>query len=92
MVETVGDAFFQDRPTRLKSEREARGLSIAELARLAWVNQSELSKMERGRVIPYERQARRIADAVGWSGELAELFSPPGAGRGTDEETNQGKE
>lgn len=85
MVESTGDPFFQDKRTRLKAEREARGLSIAELARLAWVNASELSKVERGRVTPYEKQARRIADAVGWDGELKELFEPTD-GRGRTQE------
>lgn len=75
MIESVKESFFSDRETTLRREREARNLTISELSRLAWVNAAELSKMERGRVIPYEKQARRIATAIGWEGDLAELFS-----------------
>lgn len=67
--------FFADRVTTLKLERERKGITTAALARVAWVNAAELSKIERGRVIPYEGQAKRIAAAIGWGGPLEELFS-----------------
>ncbi|WP_158094472.1 helix-turn-helix transcriptional regulator [Olsenella sp. An290] len=64
----------------MKFEREKQGLTQAALARVAWLNSSELSKMERGRTVPYEEQARRIAAALGWEGSLEELFEPIDAG------------
>ena len=72
---SCGD-FFADRVTRLRFERERRGLTIAALARVAWMNSADVSKMERGRVLPSREQARRIAAALGWEGPLEELFAP----------------
>ena len=65
--------FFADRVTRLR-------LTIAALARVAWMNSADVSKMERGRVLPSREQARRIAAALRWEGPLEELFAPIGAG------------
>lgn len=79
-VTTPCAGFFADRVTRLKFERERQGLTQAALARVAWLNSSELSKMERGRMVPYEEQARRIAAALRWEGQLEELFEPIDAG------------
>lgn len=72
---SCGD-FFADRVTRLRFERERRGLTIAALARVAWMNSADVSKMERGRVLPSREQAQRIAAALGWDGALEELFAP----------------
>ncbi|WP_158094588.1 helix-turn-helix transcriptional regulator [Olsenella sp. An293] len=72
--------FFADRVTRLRFERERRGLTIAALARVAWMNSADVSKMERGRVLPSREQAQRIAAALRWEGPLEELFEPIGAG------------
>lgn len=72
--------FFSDRVTRLRFERERRGLTIAALARVAWMNSADVSKMERGRVLPSREQAQRIAAALRWEGPLEELFAPIDAG------------
>lgn len=73
---TKGNPFFASKETVLRRERERMGLSCADLARIAWMNVSEVSKIELGRVLPYEKQARRIASAIQWSGELEDLFKP----------------
>lgn len=76
IVKSKTNDFFADRPVKLQDIRKERGLTQAALARVAWLNSSELSKMERGRLIPYEEQARRIAAALRWEGPLEELFAP----------------
>lgn len=67
--------FFEDRETAMRGERMAKGLSLSQLSRMTWVNSSELSKIERGRMVPYEKQAQRIAAALGWEGDIEALFS-----------------
>ena len=76
LVKSETNDFFADHPVKLQDIRKERGLTQAALARVAWLNSSELSKMERGRVIPYEEQAQRIAAALRWEGPLEELFAP----------------
>ena len=55
-------------------ERKRAGLSQSKLARLADVNQTSMSRIERGIEPAYPMRARRIADALGWNGEPMELF------------------
>ncbi len=59
---------------RLAIERERLGLSQAELARLASVNQTSLSRIERGLEPAYPTRGQRIADAIGWKGDYRKLF------------------
>ena len=54
--------------------RKRKGVSQAKLARLAEVNQTSLSRIENGKEPAYPRRGRRIADALGWEGDPAELF------------------
>lgn len=77
MIETSQrpSPFFEDKVTTLKLERKRKKLTISALSRLSCMNAAELSKIERGRVLPYERQARRIAYALRWEGPIEELFS-----------------
>lgn len=63
---------------RLAVERERKGLSQAELARLANVNQTSLSRIERGLEPAYPARGQRIADAIGWTGDYRELFEECG--------------
>ena len=79
--EKENSGFFADRVTALKFEREMRGMTIAELARVSWTNTSDLSKIERGRAIPYRKQAQRIAAALNWDRPLEELFAPIDTGK-----------
>lgn len=59
---------------RIVLERKSRGLSQAKLARLADVNQSCMSRIENGKEDAYPHRGKRIADALGWRGDPAELF------------------
>lgn len=63
---------------RLTKERNRRGLSQAELSRISCVNQSSMSRIERGIEPAYPQRGQRIADALGWAGDYAELFEEVG--------------
>lgn len=54
--------------------RKERGFSQAKLARLSEVNQSSLNRIEAGKEPPFPKRGQRIADALGWTGDYAELF------------------
>lgn len=59
---------------RIVLERQKRGMSQAKLARAADVNQSCMSRIENGKEPPYPHRGKRIAAALGWDGDPAELF------------------
>lgn len=59
---------------RVVLERKKLGMSQAKLARVADVNQSCMSRIENGKEPPYPVRGKRIADALGWKGDPAELF------------------
>ena len=63
---------------RIRSEREAKGWSLAGLAERAHVSKAMLSKIERGEASPTAATLSRIATAYGVT--LAALFEPVGAG------------
>ena len=65
---------MESKKVRLAVERERKGLSQAELARLANVNQTSLSRIERGLEPAYPTRGQRIADAIGWEGDYRDLF------------------
>ncbi len=54
---------------RLEYERRHRGLSQAELARQTGLHPSTISKIESGRLNPYESQIRKLATALDMSEE-----------------------
>lgn len=56
----------------LKGLRERRGWSQAELARRARLHPADISRIESGRLVPYDRQRRRLARALGVSEEALE--------------------
>lgn len=56
-------------------ERKRQGLSQAKLARLAEVNATSLSRIERGKEPAFPKRGARIAAALGWEGDPAELFA-----------------
>ena len=58
----------------VRKEREKQGLSQSKLARMADINATSLSRIERGLEPPYPKRAKRIADALGWKGEPLDLF------------------
>ncbi len=59
---------------KLVEARRKAGLSQSKLARLADVNQTSMSRIERGLEPAYPMRAQRIADALGWAGDPMELF------------------
>ena len=65
---------------RLVMERKRAGLTQSKLARLADVNQTSMSRIERGLEPAYPMRAQRIADALGWRGDPMELFEEAGDG------------
>lgn len=63
--------------TRLRAEREMRGLSRAALARLASVGEGAYGQIESGRRVPYDPELERISEALselGWSGQPSDLL------------------
>ena len=55
-------------------ERKARGWSMSRLAREASMHVSTISLIESGRMKPFPSQAEKLAAALGWKGETADLF------------------
>lgn len=60
---------------RIVSERKHRGMSQAELARRAGINQASMSRIESGKEPPYRNRGRRIAEALGWQDDPETLFA-----------------
>lgn len=58
----------------VQKERVERGLSQSKLERMAGICQSSMSRIERGKEPAYPRRGKRIAEALGWQGDPAELF------------------
>lgn len=54
--------------------RKEQGISQAELARRANVNQTSMSRIESGKEAAYPFRGKRIADALGWNDDPAKLF------------------
>ncbi len=65
----------------MRTLRQSLGLRQRRLARQTDLPESEISKIETGRHIPYPRQARRIARALGVRAE--DLFGPRPADEAT---------
>ena len=63
---------------KVTQERKRLGLSQSKLARLADVNQTSMSRIERGLEPAYPMRAKRIARALGWRGEPSDLFEEVG--------------
>lgn len=71
---TVVDPQF---PTRLREVRLARGLSQQELARAACMSRSHISELESGIKTPGVAIARALDNALGTTGELAQMVADP---------------
>jgi len=71
---------------RLTVERKRRGLSQAQLSRIADIHPATLSRLEAGKAFPYEGWRRRLERALGVSGdelfELVDKAESKGAGDG----------
>lgn len=59
---------------KLTQERLSIGMSQAALARKAGINQTSLSRIEHGKEPAYPIRGEKIAAALGWSGDTADLF------------------
>lgn len=59
---------------RFTIERMRRGMTQKEVARVAGVNPSSLSRIERGREPAFPKRGQRLADAIEWTGDVDELF------------------
>ncbi len=61
---------------KLAEERKRRGLSQFDLARMADIHPTDISKMESGRFPCFEGWKRRIAKALDWpEDKIDELFT-----------------
>lgn len=49
---------------RVRELRESRGWTRVELARRARIHPADVSKIESGRMVPYQPQIRRLARAL----------------------------
>ena len=59
---------------RVQDEMYKRRLSQAEVARRAGINQTSMSRIVNGKEPAFPNRGKRIADALGWKGDPAELF------------------
>lgn len=53
------------RVPRIKAERLKRGWRLDDLAHFSRVSAADISRIENGRLIPYESYTRRLAEALG---------------------------
>lgn len=72
--------FRADSPPPLRTVREARGLSLREVARRAGIDPAHLSRIERGLVSPSVAVLKRLADVLGLP-ELSRFLAPYGGER-----------
>lgn len=59
---------------RLSALRKSKNMSMSALARKAEMHVSSISAIENNHLWPYPGQMKKIADALGWKGDPAELF------------------
>ena len=59
---------------RCKLLRQSQGMSGAELARRVGCNASSISRIENGLEPAYRIRGQKIADALGWTGNVEELW------------------
>lgn len=59
---------------RLQLELLRRDMSQRELAKRAHVNEASISRICRGKEPAYTKRGERIAAALGWTGDPAQLF------------------
>lgn len=59
---------------KLKHELMRLNISQSECARRAGINQTSIYRITAGKEPPYPLRSKKIADAIGWEGDPAELF------------------
>lgn len=62
----------------LTQKREDKGWSRSELARRAIMSAASVGQIENGRLLPYDSQLEKIARALGYQGDPAELMEEVG--------------
>ena len=77
---------------RIRTLREAAGITLADLARKLATHPSNIQRWEQGRVSPNWRSLARIADALGVAVEslVSDVSTEPQTSRGTSESAAQG--
>ena len=60
--------------TRLQYELLRRGMTQRELAKKAGVNEASISRICNGKEPAFPQRGKRIAEAMGWTGSVADLF------------------
>lgn len=68
--DSMGWDLAEDFPDRIKSLRNALGMTQAELAVLFGVSAGQISSWERGMQRPHKKNVRRWADQHGWPLEI----------------------
>ncbi|ACV21885.1 Helix-turn-helix [Slackia heliotrinireducens] len=61
---------------RIKYELDKRGLKQVDLAAKTKLKPQAVSRIVNGQEPPWPNRGKRIADALGWEGDPAELFEP----------------
>lgn len=59
---------------RLELVAKERGLSFSQLSRKADVCVTSIYRIRRGFEPPYQKRGEKLAQALGWEGELDKLF------------------
>lgn len=59
---------------RIIYELSQKGMTQAECATKANVNQASMNRICKGKEPAYPQRGKRIAEALGWEGDPAELF------------------
>lgn len=71
---TADTTAMEPVPRAMMRARIDAGLTLSRLSELSDVNRTTLHLIEHGRLIPYADQLERIARALDWKGEPAELL------------------
>ena len=69
---------------KVRQLRKRLGISQAELARRAGINATSLCRIENGKEPAFSKRGKKIADALGWCGDPAELFAECGGENAAD--------
>ncbi|MGI1690040.1 helix-turn-helix domain-containing protein [Thermoanaerobacter uzonensis] len=60
--------------TKMAIVRRILGITQKELSEITGIDSSTISRLENGIMKPYPGWQRKIADALGWDGNIDELF------------------